>query len=52
MRISALVLVGLCGWLGLVGAGGGGSGSGGKKGDLTAVGEPKGALEGPPRIGA
>lgn len=48
MRISALVLVGLCGWL--VGTAGLGCGSGGKKGDLSVVGEPKGALEGPPRI--
>lgn len=48
MRISALVLVGLCGWL--VGTTSLGCGSGGKKGDLSVVGEPKGALEGPPRI--
>lgn len=48
MRISALVLVGLCGWL--VGTTSLGCGNGGKKGDLSVVGEPKGALEGPPRI--
>jgi hypothetical protein len=42
MRHCALLLVGLC-WFGC-------GSSGGKKGDLTVVGSPQGALDGPPRV--
>ncbi len=52
MRYRARLLVGLCGWLAVAGVVGalGGCGSGGKKGELSAVGEPSGAVEGPLRV--